>query len=246
MSDPLIVNLGCGEKVAAACLNIDYHPLLRLKRGPLPRWLYAPLLGDGRRARLAAIPDQVVCHDLLRGIPLADGSADAVYHSHLVEHLERWEARRLLVEVHRVLKPGGIQRIAVPDLEGKARRYLQHLILCDGDPAERERHDRFVASLIEQSLRQEAASARRHGGLRRWAENLLLGGARRRRETHRWMYDRANLGHLLAVTGFVDIAVRRWNESAISDWPAIGLEIDGRGGEHKPGSLYIEARRPAP
>ena len=50
---------------------------------------------------------------------------DAIYASHMLEHLDRAEARSFLAECRRVLKPGGILRLAVPDLRNAAYQYLQ-------------------------------------------------------------------------------------------------------------------------
>jgi SAM-dependent methyltransferase len=52
---------------------------------------------------------------------------DAIYHSHVLEHLSHGDARRLTAECLRVLKSGGVLRVVVPDLEGVARLYLQAL-----------------------------------------------------------------------------------------------------------------------
>jgi predicted SAM-dependent methyltransferase len=49
-------------------------------------------------------------------IPCADDSAAAVYGSYMIEHLDRAEARAFLGEVRRILRPGGVLRIAAPDL----------------------------------------------------------------------------------------------------------------------------------
>ncbi len=46
-----------------------------------------------------------------------DGSADGVYSSHNIEHLHYAEAAAALKTFHRVLKPGGVCVIAVPDFE---------------------------------------------------------------------------------------------------------------------------------
>jgi SAM-dependent methyltransferase len=58
--------------------------------------------------------------NLARGLPFPDGSAEAIFHEHLLEHLTLEAAGKLLEESHRVLCPGGVLRIAVPD----AGRYL--------------------------------------------------------------------------------------------------------------------------
>jgi predicted SAM-dependent methyltransferase len=58
--------------------------------------------------------------NLAHGLPFPDGSAEAIFHEHLLEHLPLEAAARLIEESHRVLSPGGVLRIAVPD----AGRYL--------------------------------------------------------------------------------------------------------------------------
>ena len=61
------------------------------------------------------------------GIPARSQSVDLIYHSHLLEHLEQEEVEDLILECFRVLKAGGILRVAVPDLERICRDYLSSL-----------------------------------------------------------------------------------------------------------------------
>jgi predicted SAM-dependent methyltransferase len=61
--------------------------------------------------------------DVRRPLPFADGSARLVYHEHLMEHLTLDEGRRCLDDWLRVLEPGGVLRIATPDLEYLVERY---------------------------------------------------------------------------------------------------------------------------
>ena len=68
--------------------------------------------------------EDVVIHDIRRPLPYPDNSFDAVYHSHVLEHLNPEEAKSLLQEVRRVLKANGICRIVVPDLRENLPRIL--------------------------------------------------------------------------------------------------------------------------
>lgn len=88
---PLLLHLGSGRFPKAGWVNID----------------------------LIGVPVDVPWN-LARGIPFPPGSADAVFHEHLLEHLSLDEGYRLLRECARVLKPGGVLRVGVPD----AGRYL--------------------------------------------------------------------------------------------------------------------------
>lgn len=63
-------------------------------------------------------------HDLVKGIPAADDSLDVVYHSHMLEHLSYAEGIDFIAACYRVLKPGGILRVLVPDLELWTRNYV--------------------------------------------------------------------------------------------------------------------------
>jgi predicted SAM-dependent methyltransferase len=104
LEDQVAVNLGCGSHYRKEWLNFDLYPA----------------------------SEEVQQANIIDGVPLADGTADFVYNSHVLEHLCRDDARRFLQECHRILKPGGILRIAVPDLEDAAREYLRNIARWDG------------------------------------------------------------------------------------------------------------------
>jgi len=48
---------------------------------------------------------------------IEDGAAELVYASHVLEYFDRVEVGDVLAEWRRVLKPGGMLRLAVPDIE---------------------------------------------------------------------------------------------------------------------------------
>jgi SAM-dependent methyltransferase len=194
-----------------------------------------------RHDAYSALQGNVLVCNLAGGIPFDNESVDAVFHSHLLEHLDRDIGRRFTTEVRRVLKPDGVHRVVVPDLEILCRRYLRHLDHCEEDPGKILEHESFIEAMIEQCVRREAHGSSLRRPLRRRIENALLGDARKRGQTHQWMYDRVSLSSLLASVGFRQISVRRCNESAIPNWASYGLEITASGEEHKPTSLYIEA-----
>lgn len=185
----------------------------------------------------------LLAHDLSKGIPFASDTVDIVYHSHVLEHLDRPVARQFMRESLRVLKPGGICRIVVPDLEFACRAYVQHIELCEQEPGAAAVHEQFVEEILEQSVRRTAAASVGLRGLRRLVDQIVLGDARRRGETHQWMYDRISLPYLLTQSGYRNVEVQTWNSCRFPGWNTIGLDRGADGGEYTPHSLYVEGQK---
>lgn len=238
-----ILNLGCGTKTSSSSevINIDWSIYLRLKKNPFLR-LITPLIVRGDRlSNFISLPDNIIVHNLAKGIPFDSESIDAVYHSHLLEHLDRNVVEKFLLEIKRVLKPGGIQRIVVPDFEKACRDYLSHISFCETNPEDSNKHDTYIALLIEQSVRKEAFGTSQQKHFRRFIENVFLGDSRRRGENHQWMYDRINLKDILLNLGYKEVLLQAYNRSIIPKWDEYGLDLDEYGNQYKADSLYIEA-----
>src|SRR5580658_7406908 len=110
------VNVGCGLSPTPGWLNFDNSFSVRAARWPV----ISSLLGrmgflDAKSAELVEMARRgnVRFANAAARIPCASGSVAAVYSSHMVEHLDRGDARAFLAEVRRVLSPGGVVRIAV-------------------------------------------------------------------------------------------------------------------------------------
>jgi SAM-dependent methyltransferase len=233
-----ILNLGCGTRTSPATVNIDWSIYLRMHQSKIGRTLAPLWLRGHRRESFRSLNGDVVVHDLRKGIPAADGTADAVYHSHVLEHIDRQDVPAFMAEIRRVLKPGGIHRMAVPNFGRDAADYLRSL------EEERPDHDDMLIPLLTESVRREAHGTSLQSPLRRRVENLVLGDARKRGQTHQWGYDRVNLRQILEANGFVGFKVVGPNESDIPGWAETGLEVDPDGTIYKPGSMWVEASKP--
>jgi SAM-dependent methyltransferase len=238
-----ILNLGCGTKTSTNpdVINIDWSIYLRLRRLKICAPLISPLVSVDRMERLHSLPDNILVHNLAKGIPFESESVDVVYHSHVLEHLDKDIAEKFLKEVKRVLKPGGVHRIAVPDFEKLCRAYITHISHCDEFPVNSCNHDSYIAALIELSVLKEAYGTRQQNLLRRLIENIVLGDARRRGQTHQWMYDRINLREKLTSIGYKEVYLQDYKTSLIPNWSDYWLDVDENGNQYRPESLYVEA-----
>ena len=133
-----LLNLGCGSRRHPAWTNVDLHP-------------------SG---------DDVIAADLRRPLPFPDASFTAVYAAHVLEHLAPGAACGLMKECRRVLRPDGIVRIVVPDLERVTRDYLASLdraAAADATTDARWEHRWMTVELLDQLVR-----TRPGGTMRRW------------------------------------------------------------------------------
>src|SRR5437868_1556970 len=239
-----MVNLGSSARTAPGWTNIDSSPILRFGRHQrLSAFLRAAgMISEDRYERIRNVRGACIVWNLARGIPYPDQTFDVVYHSHLLEHIDREHASKFLSGCLRVLKPGGVIRIVVPDLEQLGRRYVK--ALGSNDPLADPDYDGALEEMFDQMVPR---IPRERAG-RRWIvrvlENIFVGDTARNGTLHRWMYDRFSLSRLLEQTGFVDIATADHRSSRIRGWDSFKLDVEPDGSPYKPGSLYIEASRP--
>jgi predicted SAM-dependent methyltransferase len=153
----LRVNIGCGPYALPGWVNLD-------------------------AARTEGVD---VVWDLRRGLPFADESCAAVFGEHVIEHVPRGDAEKLLRECRRALKEGGVLRLSTPD----AGRYLRSYA---GD-GEFLRHPAFT-------LPAETRMDRVNHMMRESGQHL-------------WAYDAESLLLLLRQVGFSDAVEQKFGES---------------------------------
>ena len=93
----LLLNIGSGNWSCKGWLNLDYPS----------EWYH-----DAQKAHT------IIPYDIRSNpIPFSDNEVDAIYCSHVIEHIEDQHIEHFFEECNRVLKQGGALRIACPDAE---------------------------------------------------------------------------------------------------------------------------------
>lgn len=180
MKGDLYVQYGCGWCAPEGWLNYDASPTLRLERVPvLGKRISALFSGNP-----APFPDAALYGDIVKGLTLHDQTCKGVYCSHVLEHLSLQDLRMALVNTRRLLQPGGLFRLVVPDLEFYIRQYQAH-------PSPDAAPDFMVKTGLGEVSRRRGF----FGLARDW-----IGNSR-----HRWMWDYLSLATELGEVGFVNI-----------------------------------------
>lgn len=130
LPSPALVNLGSSLRVAEGWVNLDGSPIAFI--ASLPRPIIAVsyrVSGVGKSVARGEYIDvltanRFVHHRLERGLPFGDDTVDSIFAGEVLEHLSVDVAHRVLRESRRVLKPGGVIRICVPDLQCAIDQYL--------------------------------------------------------------------------------------------------------------------------
>lgn len=213
MPDGPKINLGSWAHAPRDWINIDgswnawlsQHPRLyslAQAAGVLPDW-----------ATETKWPDNILVHDLRKPLPFRDGFAEAIYGSHLLEHLYLVEAEALLRECNRVLRSGGILRLVVPDARAAVEEYLGARPFGDSDEkASLPAADRLNERLGFRDRHPPAGSLpyRVYAALHDF-------------HSHKWMYDEESLSAELEKAGFQDVRRMGYLESRIEGIESVEL-----------------------
>jgi hypothetical protein len=184
--DHQYVQFGCGMCAPETWQNFDAGPAFWLQ-SRLP--FLTPLLV---KKGFPPYPKNIQYGDVIKGLPVPPQSAEAVYCSHVLEHMTLDEFRITLKNVFTYLRPGGTFRFVLPDLE-------QLIGLYTGDPT-----PAACSRFMQESWLGETTTPR---GLRS-IPTAVFGRAR-----HLWMWDYKGMAAQLAEAGFTDIRRAQMGDS---------------------------------
>jgi predicted SAM-dependent methyltransferase len=188
------LQFGAAQRRHPSCLNTDICPLMdfSLRRTE-----------PGRVFRVDGKTYFLQC-DARERLPFEDAAFEWAYAEHFIEHITLRDAITWLVEVKRILRPGGFVRITTPDL----KRYVEAYLAPDDGffSAHRERIKEFGLPAMDTR--------------KAWMVNQIF-----QFWGHRWIYDRDELlwaGEQagFAAQGFSECAYRQGRDPEVAalDW----------------------------
>jgi ubiquinone/menaquinone biosynthesis C-methylase UbiE len=204
----LRLNLGCGLQTPDGWVNVDGSWNARLAKRPFLRRLLTSMHFIAKDKSDIPWSSKIFIHDIRKPLPFPDGSASAIYASHVFEHLYFEEGKRLIREAYRVLGSSGILRVVVPDLNAIVREYLG---------------ERPFGELSTEFGSLRPADRVNYRLLMHWpnrpAGNLLyrVYNSWQDFHSHKWMYDSDSLIALVQAAGFSEAHRRDCYQSRIDD-----------------------------
>ena len=181
------IQYGCGFSAPENWINYDASPTLRFEKIPVFGKLYSR---NSQR-----FPENVLFGDIVKGLPEKPNSCDAVYCSHVLEHLSYNDFIAALTNSYAILKPGGVFRGVVPDLRTAVLSYIENY-----DKLEAPANELMRNTMLGIESRNKNLSSTFKG---------FLGNSK-----HLWMWDYKSLEFELKKAGFKNIRPCAFGDSA--------------------------------
>lgn len=182
------VQYGCGLDAPKEWVNYDTSPTLRIQK--------IPILGSIIKSKLNTVfPDNVKHGDIILGLPEKENSCDGLYCSHTLEHLALNDLRIALINSYKIIKPSGIFRLVVPDIEFLARDYIHSL-----DSGNENAALNFIGSTL--MGKEHRANTLKQKISELWGNSH-----------HLWMWDYVSMSLELKKAGFIQIRRCNFNDS---------------------------------
>lgn len=159
------------------------------------------------------VPGLDMVHDVTKGLPFSSGTVAGIFTEHCLEHIEFDEFINVAREFQRVLMPGRIARIIVPD--GKIYLDLYH-----------EAQSGNVISMP--GLDED-------GGYPFYSPMMSVNRIMRS-HGHKFIYDFQTMREILLHVGFSEVNQRQFG---VGEDPTLLVDLEFR----RPESLYVEAKK---
>lgn len=160
-----------------------------------------PVKGDNGWTNIDQLQGADLCIDITKGLPFPDNSIDIVYTSHFLEHLDYPVVCSVLKECHRIIAPGKILSVCVPDSSKFIKAYVendyQNVTVGNGQAL------RVPAFLVAAGEGVYTKALVNTGSAIDWLNYIAYSNSE-----HKYMFDSENLLSHLAIAGFKGVTLR--------------------------------------
>ncbi len=207
------LNLGSGPDYVEEFINIDRSPNILLTKFKIFKKLLFKI-GFLSENQMKDWDNRIVRKDV-RKINYDEESINFIYSSHFLEHIYYWEAIDVLKKCYKFLTPGGMLRLALPDLDQFINQYQQDLKINSYQAA-----INLEVSLLSYPLEKPQLLAK-----------LFL----TKDHVHKWHPSVGLVMHILKEIGFSNIKQRKFQEGTFISLTSVEHRNDM--------TFYIEATK---
>ena len=167
--------------------------------------------------------------DLLEPFPLEDASVDFIFLEHAIEHFDEVDGYKIMQEIYRVLKPGGVFRCSTPSLDTYVQRYI------NWNESFNERHRNLFGTrtrFLNFAFLAEASTT---------STIKYIDGKHSTNDGHKFIYSSEDLLKKISDIGFTQIASSPLGKSEFQE--LCNIDYRGRHGYPDNLDLIIDARK---
>jgi predicted SAM-dependent methyltransferase len=207
------LNLGSGPDYVEGFINIDRSPNVLLTKLKIFKKLLFKI-GLLSENHMKDWDNRIIRKDV-RKINYAQNSIKFIYSSHFLEHIYHNEAINVLERCYKFLVPGGLLRLALPDLDQFIKQYIED-----------NKNNSYQAAInLEMSLLSHPLKK----------PDLLTKLIFTRDHVHKWHPTVGMVTHILSEIGFSNIKQRNFQEGAFVSLLSVEQRNDF--------TFYIEASK---
>ena len=191
------LNIGCGPIQPEGWINIDNSN--RAKMASYLPWVDKLLVWLGVFSP-TEFNRHTVTINIQKGLPFESNSVSVIYCGEMLEHFVYEDGLEFLKECVRVIKPGGILRVRVPDNYRFWKNYIEEFERTHLLPREQwnDEHTRWIKMFFQDICVKRV-----------WLKSFG--------HFHKWMYDEISLIRLFEKVGVVEVERKSFHDSRIPD-----------------------------
>lgn len=177
----MYINYGCGNTAPKEWINFDASPTLILEKFFFIK-------------KKKIFPKNVKFGNIIKGLPIAENSCRGVFCSHILEHLSLEDFEKALKNTYRILKPNGIFRLIMPDLQNYINIYIE---------SKNNKEDLASIDFLKNTM---LGKEKRVKGFVNYLKNIYGNS------NHLWMWDKESTIFYLQKIGFNNIIEAKFGE----------------------------------